>query len=275
MGNIIANFLMDFIKSIGELVNFNLEKLVHNTLYIEDSWGLAGDQSFSFDVVMGYIMGFAIVLIILKFLKKGFDAYVAWTDDPSSDPVNLAAGLVKALVVALSFPILYGWITDIIEEFTAGLLNAVGAGSLGTDIVDMISSILVSKGLAVIVAYVIYIVLYIILYIKFLMRGGELLILRLGFPIACVGMIDANGGIFTGYLTKLFQTVLSVTVQVVLARLSLSLMIMNHCIWAIAFMILAIKSPQVLREMIYSPMGGSGLSTMYYTTNMLRGLIKK
>ena len=94
------------------------------------------------------------------------------------------------------------------------------------------------------------------------MRGAEIFIVRMGFPLACVGIIDANGGVFSGYVNKLFQIVLSVTVQVVLCKLSLSFMIGGHLIWAIVFAITAVNSPRILQELIYNPGGGGGGAKM-------------
>ena len=98
-----------------------------------------------------------------------------------------------------------------------------------------------------------------------------------GISLACVGIIDANGGVFSGYVNKLFQIVLSVTVQVVLCKLSLSFMIGGHLIWAIVFAITAVNSPRILQELIYNPGGGGGggITQTYYIAQMIKGLAKK
>lgn len=63
--------------------------------------------------------------------------------------------------------------------------------------------------------------------------------------------------------------------QVVLAKMSITLIMGNHPIWSIVFTILAIKSPNILREMIYTPGGGGGIGQVYYAAQMIRGLMKK
>lgn len=283
MGNIILVFLKglieDIVKAGGFIdtaLNFTFDKLAHNTFYIEDSLGFEYGSHFDFDVIMGFIMGFAIILIILKFLKKGFDAYIAWTDDPASDPLILTTNLLKSLVVALSFPILYETLVEVVEDLTTGLVNALSLENVGINFWGVIMDMIASGGLTFVIFVLIFIILFLILYIKFLMRAAELFIIRVGFPLACVGIMDANGGVFTGYLNKLFQAVLSVTVQLVLAKISIMLILGTHVIWAIVFAIIAITSPNILRELIYNP-GGGGMSvnTIYYTTQMIRGMLKK
>lgn len=283
MGNIIVIFLKWILNNFFDTelddidINFNMgfDTLANHTLMIEKSIGLTG-STFNPEAILNYIMGFAVVLIVLKFLKKGFDKWIAWTDDPSSDPLQLTTNFVKALVCALTFPILYGWLVDVIEDLTTGIMNVMGIGGM-TSLSDTLRSMIDTAGFTMIIFILIYLVLIIMLYMKFLMRGAEIFIVRMGFPLACVGIIDANGGVFSGYVNKLFQIVLSVTVQVVLCKLSLSFMIGGHLIWAIVFAITAVNSPRILQELIYNPGGGGGggITQTYYIAQMIKGLAKK
>lgn len=280
----LKDYLSDFLESRGLLddvlsgadaaTNFAFETLAHHTLMIEESIGLQlGD--FNITALSSYIMGFAVIFIILKFLKKGFDTWITWTDDPTSDPIVMTTNLMKALVCALSFPILYGWLVDVVEDLTNGILTAMSLANISNPTEALISLIQTATKSSIIFILV-YVILLVVLYIKFLMRAVEIFVVRMGFPLACVGMIDANGGVFSGYVNKLFQVVLSVTVQVTLTKLSLTLLMGNHLIWAIVFAITAIKSPNILRDLIYSPAGGGmGSIKVYYAAQILRGLIRK
>ncbi len=50
-----------------------------------------------------------------------------------------------------------------------------------------------------------------------------MLILRIGFPLACVGLMDADkGGVFKTYIQKLFQVSITIMVQITIAKLALS-----------------------------------------------------
>lgn len=288
MGNILLvflkGFLEDFLEKNGLLdeflggadsaINAAFETLAHHTLMIEKSVGLQ-IGTFNTEALSSYIMGFAVVLIILKFLKKGFDTWIAWTDDPSSDPIVLTTNLLKALVCALSFPILYGWLVDVVEDLTNGVLTAMSLANI-TNPTEALTNLIQTATQSSIIFVLLYVIFLVVLYIKFLMRAVEIFIVRMGFSLACVGLLDSNGGVFTGYVNKMFQVVLSVVVQVALSKLSLTLLMGNHLIWAIVFAMVAIKSPQILRELIYTPGGGGGgLSRAYYASQMIRGLIRK
>ena len=44
------------------------------------------------------LLGFGVSLVILKFLKKGFECYVLWTDgDPDNEPIALVIRFVQAV----------------------------------------------------------------------------------------------------------------------------------------------------------------------------------
>ena len=76
------------------------------------------------------IFGFGVSLIILKFVKKGFDTYVLWNgSDAEEEPYYLVINFVKALAVAICFPVIYGWMAVIVTDMTNQILNAIGAGT--------------------------------------------------------------------------------------------------------------------------------------------------
>ena len=85
-----------------------LQELVPMTLYA-DQYMLAANGGSMVDVLFDIMLGFGISLIILKFLKKGFECYVMWTDgDPDSEPVGLVVRFMQAMVVAVCFPVMDG-----------------------------------------------------------------------------------------------------------------------------------------------------------------------
>ena len=96
-----------------------LQELVPMTLYA-DRYMLAANGGSMVDVLFDILLGFGVSLIILKFLKKGFECYVMWTDgDPDTEPAGLVIRFMQAVAVAVCFPIVYGWIAEI----TQGLLG--------------------------------------------------------------------------------------------------------------------------------------------------------
>ena len=112
-----------------------LQELVPMTLYA-DRYMLAANGGSMVDVLFDILLGFGVSMIILKFLKKGFECYVMWTDgDPDTEPAGLVIRFMQAVAVAVCFPIVYGWMAEITQGLIDDLMAGVGKRHLilGTD----------------------------------------------------------------------------------------------------------------------------------------------
>ena len=229
------------------------------------------------DVLFEILLGFGVSLIILKFLKKGFECYVMWTDgDPDSEPIQLIIRFVQAIAVAVCFPVMYGWLADITEKLTNQLITAIGA-STNYDWQAWVNG-LSSAGLVTAIFGLVFVICYFILYFQFLLRGVEIMILRIGLPLACTGLLDNDKGVFKTYLTKFFQSTVAVMVQISLCKLGVGMM-MNvginlNVFWGIACLVLAIKTPRFLSEFMVPTGGGGGMVNNIYHSVRLVGMAK-
>lgn len=253
-----------------------LQELVTITLYA-DRYMFSINGNSMVDVLFDILLGFGVSLIILKFLKKGFECYVMWTDgDPDTEPAGLVVRFVQAVVVAVCFPILYGWMGSVIESLINELLAAIGA-STSYDWQAWVNGI-TSLGLVTAIFGLIFIICYFILYFQFLMRGLEILILRIGMPMACVGLLDNDKGVFKTYINKFFQSTLAVVIQICLCKLGVGMMlnvgINMNVFWGLACMVLAIKTPAFLRDFLIPTGGGGGMINNVYHSVRLVGMAR-
>lgn len=253
-----------------------LADLVPMTLHADQYMTAAGGGSMV-DVLFEILLGFGVSLIILKFLKKGFECYVMWTDgDPDSEPIQLIIRFVQAIAMAVCFPVMYGWLADITEKLTNQLITAIGA-STNYDWQAWVKG-LSSAGLVTAIFGLVFVICYFILYFQFLMRGVEIMILRIGLPLACTGLLDNDKGVFKTYLTKFFQSTVAVMVQISLCKLGVGMM-MNvginlNVFWGIACLVLAIKTPRFLSEFMVPTGGGGGMVNNIYHSVRLVGMAK-
>ena len=230
-----------------------------------------------FDVALGT----GVSLIILKFLKKGFECYVLWTDgDADSKPILILTRFAQAIIIAICFPILYTFMAEVTEELTNEILNIIGADT-NYDWLTWANAIL-SLGLVNAIFGLIFIICYFILYFQFLMRGLEILILRIGMPFACVGLLDNDKGIFKPYMNKFFQSMFASIIQIGLCKLGIGLMlnigVNMNMFWGIACLVLAIKTPRFLAEFLIPTTGGGFINNIYHTgrlVGMAKSLITK
>jgi len=216
------------------------------------------------------MLGFGVSLIILKFIKKGFDTYVLWNgSDAEEEPYFLVINFVKALAVAICFPVIYGWMARIIIDMSSQILNVIGetTGYSWAAWVNGISSL----DIVTAIFALIFIICYFMLYFQFLMRGLEMLILRVGIPIACIGLLDNDSGVFKNYIATFFKSMLSVVVQIALAKLGVGLMLNMHVFWGVACMILALRTPRFLSEFVMPTGGGGGnsINNIYHSVRLV------
>ncbi|XCH80155.1 MAG: conjugal transfer protein TrbL family protein [Candidatus Dehalobacter alkaniphilus] len=253
-----------------------LSDLVPMTLNADQYMIAAGGGSMV-SVLFDILLGFGVSLIILKFLKKGFECYVMWTDgDPDVEPTQLVIRFIQAVAVAVCFPVMYGWLAEITQSLTDELLSAIGAAT-NYDWQAWVNGIS-SLGLVTAIFGLIFVVCYFVLYFQFLMRGLEIMILRIGLPLACVGLLDNDKGVFKTYINKFFQSTLAVVVQICLCKLGVGMM-MNvgvnmNIFWGIACIVLAIKTPRFLSEFMVPTGGGAGVINNVYHSVRLVGMAK-
>lgn len=270
---LISALLSAALNYVNNILNSIVPIALHAEQYMTTLLGGSGFQQ-TFDI----IFNFGISLIVLKFLKRAFDSYVLWQDgDPDADPINLVTKFLRAIVIAVSFPTLYDWMAKVTEDMTNQILNSL-SGSLSDGFANSVMA-MASLNLFNAIVSLVFFICFFFLYLQFLMRGMEILILRMGVPIACTGLMENDKGVFGPYIKKFFQSTLTVVVQISLAKMSVGLMINAHVFWGIAAMMLALKTPKFLQEfMITTSAGGSPMNTVYHTTRlvqMAKSVVKK
>ena len=218
----------------------------------------------------------AVAMILLKFIKKGFETYVLWTDgDADADPLLLTTSFFKALATAMAFPVLYGYLTDITTKFTEAVRIACGVPSefaFG----DILS--LIGTGLFNLIGLLVAVIMLIILLLQFIKRGVEMFVLRMAFPLGCVGLLDSDRAMFKAMSQKLFQCSATIVVQVALSQLALSIIIANNPIIGIAVIAAAMGTPKFLQEFMVPSTGGINSGTVYQVSRiyqMAKGVVKK
>jgi hypothetical protein len=188
------------------IVDSMLNDLIPTAFYAESymTTSLASSAPIDFTALFNLFFGFGVSLIVLKFLKKGFDVYIGWHDgDPDADPLSLVIGFLRALAIAVCFPILYDTLISVTESMinqTIGFINdLVNQQSIIDQIVNIISNSIFQA-----IAGLIVVIVYLILWVQFMMRGIEMMVMRIGLPIVCTGLIDSDKGIFAPYFKEVF-----------------------------------------------------------------------
>lgn len=248
-------------------ISFNAEK------YLTSNIGMNLDDVFTMIRVFGFY------LIVLKALKKGFEVYILWTDgDSEMDPFILFTNFFKAIIIAIIFNSLYGYAVEIIVDMMDKILGSINnVNFTSATLTGALEQYLV-KGIIMLILALVYAVCYFLLYLQFIKRGLEILYLKLGVSLACVGLMDSDGGVFKMYMKKFAQEFLTVLLQAFALKISLAFMINDHYFFGIAAIASSLKAPQFLSEFIMVNTGGGGVvqrvTSTAYTANMIRSFVK-
>jgi len=247
--------------SAGKIQMGALQFLSDNVFYLENWIGDGSKMNF-FTGISNILYSLAIWLLILKFTKKGFETHITWTDgDADADPFAMFIRFVKAIVLMIAFPVLYDFFARICTGVLAALLGSV-TGELAwadgmTNIIETMSTGMV--------ALLIFWIGNIVLYFQLLMRGVEIYIMRIGFPLACIGLLESDNGAFAPYMMTFFQCAVTTVVQLTLMQVSFSLMFTGDTIISLAILITAISTPKLLQQFMVPTGGGANLSGKMYS----------
>lgn len=215
--------------------------------------------------------------LALKFIKKGFFTYILWRDGDADDsPINMMSGAILALSLALCFNELYDWFA----EFSTWLVDTA-MNILGTVKFDNLTEIIASgasKSFLEWLFQLVYLIFILIVWGQFLMRGIELLCLRIGFPFAVSGLIDSDDGIFKPYIKIFVQNLFTSLLQGCLLIFAQTLFSTANIIYAIVVLISTTRTPKMLQQLLLMYGGGGGISNKITATssairifNMFRG----
>lgn len=88
--------------------------------------------------------------------------------------------------------------------------------------------------------------------------------------------MDSDKGMFLPYIKKFFQSIITVILQIGLAKLSILLIITNQYIYATAILLVALRTPKFLQEfLLITGNGSSGISSAIHTTSKTIELTKQ
>lgn len=267
----IPDYTLDIENVInGYSVNGNLTSLIYNTMSAA---------------------GFA--LLTLGFAWKGFQTYILYTDgDPEADPLQLLTLYCKGVAVIFGFDIILKkfieGLNKVIDDLLTIIKNNTNTNTTIDDMVDALFSLdenNVKSGLISGIMGIIFGIIAIVVFFTCLKNGIELYILKVGLPLAVIGLLNQDKGVFKGYFMSLSKALVTILVKIVCCQLGYSIMmaatdtsiILNATIDSIMGMILgiiillvALTAPKLLGEFMVPSGGGQGfMMKAYYTSSMV------
>ncbi len=259
----------DMLKGLWDVV-FNISAVISNRWFSTFISGLSN----TFYTV-------AVLLLIIKFLKKMFDIYVLWSDgDPDAEPVQLVINFVKAMVTAVCFPYIWDIFVQVGKEILDKSIDSLNTS--GSLVEQWGEANWTSLGIIPTIFSLIFIICVIIMYFQFIKRGLELTLMIIGVPLACIGLLDNDHGIFRPYCNQFSKILISSIFQVIVAKLGLSLALSTNIwdgsgmslIFGIGCMALSLSMSLLLQEFMIPRTNSGGPMSKIYSVTMMSNLIK-
>lgn len=287
--SIFVGFISDALNSAVNEILVVLENvmgnILHATFFIEQLPGL--DQTIlstsSVTAAFNVLYAFLVYLLTAKLLWKGIKVYILWRDGEAETPPGemlLSAGF--AFVVAVAFPLLYEISIEVVEEILKSVTKAVFSngnllsGAYISMIINAFSNIQ-ALPFTILILGLVYVILFIYLMFIMLKQGLELLVFRLGVPIAVLGLVDSDGGIWKTYSQTLYRQLAVALIRhfclYVGTRMIVGLSPVGIIV-GIAFEIVAIGMPKILSQILASQYGG-GLAQKAQTIGVVVRLLAR
>lgn len=266
------DFLEDLAKDAVKLINKFLVDLMDIVLncqnYISTKHLIKG---LSLSKVNAVILKYAIALLILKFVQKGFSIYILQSDgDPDHDPIHILTGFCQAVAISVTFLGLYTPLVNIFETFTKAILTAIGSKGEIEAIKDQFLLTLFGNGITTVLLFIIFLIIIFLIYIQIIKNGAELMVLKFAIPLLSVGLMDSDGGSFKIAGKKFLQMGFTCTLQIILLRLAMALLLTGHVIWSVAFGSLALKGPKLIQDYLFANQGSGLAGKLQVASNIRR-----
>ena len=248
------DFLEDLAKDAVKLINKFLVDLMDIALncqnYISTKHLIKG---LSLSKVNAVILKYAIALLILKFVQKGFSIYILQSDgDPDHDPIHILTGFCQAVAISVTFLGLYTSLVNIFETFTKAILTAIGSKGEIEAIKDQFLLTLFGNGITTVLLLIIFLIIIFLIYIQIIKNGAELMVLKFAIPLLSLQM---------GF---------TCTLQIILLRLAMALLLTGHVIWSVAFGSLALKGPKLIQDYLFANQGSGLAGKLQVASNIRR-----
>lgn len=273
MADMLVELIESFIGGSEATLNSLFKSMVNLVFHIErelSNLKLADGSFINFNKIYETIFSFAIYILIIVFISKAIKIYFMMREgDAEENPIQLMIGMIKAVIIMICFKEIYNIFVGIVQEFLNGILSNMTVQ--GTNLAEILTGNM-GGGIFTAVACLVLLIVWLILICQFIMKGIEILVMRLGIPFASIGLLNSDNGVFTEYVRDFLLTAFTLVVQLGLLNLSILALVNGHLIYGIAIAIVSVNTPMMLGKFMIRP-NGSLINNMGNTARSIRALM--
>ncbi len=275
MTDMLVELIQNFISGSEVTLNSIFSSMLNLVFHIErelSNLKLADGSFINFNAIYQTIFNYAIYILVIVFIAKAIKIYFLMHDgDAEQNPIQLAIGMLKAVIVMICFKEIYDIFVGIVQEFLNNILNHLTIQ--GTNLAEILSNNM-GGGIFTAVACLVLLIVWLILICQFIMKGIEILVMRLGIPFASIGLLNSDNGVFPEYIRDFLLTAFTLVVQLALLNLSILSLVNGHLIYGIAIAIVSVNTPMMLGKFMIKP-SGSLINSVGNTARSIRALMPR
>lgn len=244
----ISEFLIESANNFIEFVSDAINKM----------FDLAVDACNTSEVsqAVGVTTGVAMTLVIAMVLKQILTVYVLETDgDPDADPLQLLVKAAQAVALIACNGAVFDLMLQMSSAFASDVVGSVNV-SEATGVVRFAIGNIVSGNIILPIFFMIILIFLIILGIKAGLRGIELSLMKVAFPLFCIDLIGTNKERWNNFLAAYVVTFFGYVLQILCVRVFIRSFVGGETLTsyavALGWLFMAIKTPEWLQKFVYT-----------------------
>ena len=187
MADMLVELIQKFIDGSEATLNSLFKSMVNLVFYIErelNAIQVQGGVKIDFNGIYQVIFSYACFILVVVFISKLIKTYFLQSDgDSEKSPIHIVIGMLKAVIIMICFKEVY----DIFVGITSNFLNSIlGAMPVKTVSLAQALSNNIAGGIFTAVACLVLLITWLVLICQFIMKGIEILLMRMGIPFASI-----------------------------------------------------------------------------------------
>lgn len=278
MTDMLVELIQNFISESESTLNSIFNSMLNLVFYIErelmyiPQGAILAEAKVDFNQIYQVVFNFATYLLVIVFIAKAIKTYFMMREgDSDQNPVHLVLGMLKAIILMICFKEIYTIGVGIVEEFLNSILNVMPMQN--TNLAEALSNN-IQGGIFTAVACLVLLICWLLLICQFIMKGIELLVMRIAIPFASIGLLNSDGGVFPDYIRSFLMTAFTLVIQLALLNLSIITLLTNKLVYGIAIAVVAVNTPMIMSKYMVKP-SSSPVHAIGNTARSMRALLPR
>lgn len=187
MADMLVELIQKFIDGSEATLNSLFKSMVNLVFFIErelNNIQTQGGAKIDFNGIYQVIFSYACFILVIVFIAKLIKIYFLKTDgDAEKNPIHLIVGMLKAVIVMICCKEIYDLFVGIVSNLLSSILEAMPVKTVS--LAEVLSGN-IAGGIFTAVACLVLLITWLILICQFIMKGIEMLFMRMGIPFATI-----------------------------------------------------------------------------------------